>query len=445
MVSEHFKIDINAYITNIQCNVNYSNGIATAEITFNNLGYGIITAIKFNSRGFNSFNDIVSIEGSEKFYLIFQNLSIEPNKSGKLTTVLSNPNIKKLELIEDQICLSDGSVLNYEGENIIEYDIDKFERYKEGELLTALREYEPSTICMPKKLDVGWVCLCGYFNKGQVINCLKCNKKKDETFFICSEEGKIKALDEYRNNKEKERVRKIEENKRNHRKSRQRKIKWISASLLGLFAAIAIFVFAKHIFITNTRTIYNSENEMKDSLHGFWTFYTELGDDLFYFYINDNSLIHLFKSDDTIYQYDIVWHPSKGSFTAGGDDYIVTKDGFIIDDKYTYIKDGSPTSLCVSNEDDESEIDFFNIELSSIAGNTICTGTVVNKSDHTYSFIKIIGNFKNSAGRAVKVAWTYAVGNEGLDPGESVKFTLSVNKDPDIASCEVEVVNKRLN
>ena len=63
MRKERVFIDENAHIQNLCCEVNLDGGIPKATISFDNLGYGVITAIKFCAQGFNAFNDIVLIEG----------------------------------------------------------------------------------------------------------------------------------------------------------------------------------------------------------------------------------------------------------------------------------------------------------------------------------------------------------------------------------------------
>ncbi len=75
MRKERVFIDENAHIQNLCCEVNLDGGISKATISFDNLGYGVITAIKFCAQGFNAFNDIVLIEGKGSFFLIVQDIA----------------------------------------------------------------------------------------------------------------------------------------------------------------------------------------------------------------------------------------------------------------------------------------------------------------------------------------------------------------------------------
>lgn len=72
---------------------------------------------------------------------------------------------------------------------------------------------------------------------------------------------------------------------------------------------------------------------------------------------------------------------------------------------------------------------------------TYAEGTVTNNSDSTVSFVEVKGAFKNSAGTVIDTDWTYAVGSEGLAPGESCKWKLSVEKDYSIEDCDVSILD----
>lgn len=87
------------------------------------------------------------------------------------------------------------------------------------------------------------------------------------------------------------------------------------------------------------------------------------------------------------------------------------------------------------------ELKISNVKLSSNSSYTIAEGTITNSSDQTVSFVEIKGAFKTSSGSVVDTDWTYAVGSEGLAPGESCKWRLSVSKDWSIKDCTVTVID----
>ena len=79
------------------------------------------------------------------------------------------------------------------------------------------------------------------------------------------------------------------------------------------------------------------------------------------------------------------------------------------------------------------------VENNSIS--TVCTGTVTNNGSRFYKFVEVRGAFKDSRGNVLDVESTYAAGSEGLEPGESSKFWMSVSKDTDIRSCDVSILD----
>ncbi len=74
------------------------------------------------------------------------------------------------------------------------------------------------------------------------------------------------------------------------------------------------------------------------------------------------------------------------------------------------------------------------VYLESNSSYTVCTGTVTNKSDKYHRFIQVKGEFMDEADNTIDTAWTYACGDEGLAPGESSKFTMSVARDSRITN-----------
>ena len=72
-------IDINAHITNVKYEIVSENNNAIAIISFENLGFGVINAIKFNAKGYNSFGDIVSISDKDSFLIIIQDIMVKKN------------------------------------------------------------------------------------------------------------------------------------------------------------------------------------------------------------------------------------------------------------------------------------------------------------------------------------------------------------------------------
>lgn len=89
----------------------------------------------------------------------------------------------------------------------------------------------------------------------------------------------------------------------------------------------------------------------------------------------------------------------------------------------------------------EDVIDFSNISIHSSTSYTICTATVTNNGNRTYTFVEVKGKFKDSSGTILDTDRTYAVGSEGLAPGESVSIRLFVKKDSDISQCDLDILD----
>jgi len=88
-----------------------------------------------------------------------------------------------------------------------------------------------------------------------------------------------------------------------------------------------------------------------------------------------------------------------------------------------------------------SQLKISNVRVYSSSNYTYAEGTITNTSDTTVSFVEIKGAFENSYGTVVDTDWTYAVGSEGLAPGESCKWKLSVDKDYSIVDCSISILD----
>ena len=141
MKSSKIVYDLNAHIQNLTCEITYVGGNPLANISFDNLGFETITAIKFDAKGYNSFGDPAIINGKETFTFIIQDLNIVKNtKANGIKVNLPRQDISRLELKEKQVCYADGSVLTYNGENLREFTLSEYEDSEdEKEILNALK------------------------------------------------------------------------------------------------------------------------------------------------------------------------------------------------------------------------------------------------------------------------------------------------------------------
>lgn len=92
-------------------------------------------------------------------------------------------------------------------------------------------------------------------------------------------------------------------------------------------------------------------------------------------------------------------------------------------------------------ESGTSVLKISNIRIGHNSSYTECTGTIKNTGSKTYSFVKIKGSFKTSSGTVVDTDWTYAVGTEGLAPGESTTFKMSIPKNMSVTTCSISILD----
>ena len=109
---------------------------------------------------------------------------------------------------------------------------------------------------------------------------------------------------------------------------------------------------------------------------------------------------------------------------------------------YCYTHSPSYSShIAYTPESAEDVLEFSDINISHNSSYTVCTGTLTNNGRRRYSFVEVKGKFQNSSGKVLDTDWTYAVGSEGLAPGESTTFRISVDKNYDIRKCTMEIID----
>lgn len=435
------EIDMNAHIENLKYEIIMENGNAVANISFTNLGYGDITAIKFNACGYNSFGDVVPVREKDKFFLVIQDIIIRKNQSvTNLKAKLPNPDMKKLDLEESQICYGDGSVISYEGNNRCIFELEEFD---DQEQLSALHKlYDQNAKYRIREYEQGWICSCGRFNEHEKEECSLCGKNKIYTAQICSEDGLQKLVEDYKISEEKDREAREAEKKRKEKEAKKRN------AIIGIAVIICIILIVpiQHGLKMGQRTTFDSEEEMKQAIQGTYTYYSESGSATRQLIISGDTCTKIWKDIDTIEMEITEWNPKEGTFHVL-DDIIVTKDGDLIMGDELYEKGGymsmksSSSSSSSSYESGYSVLDITDLSWNNNSTYNVLTGKVKNTGNKTYYFVTVKGSFKDSSGNVLDTDSTYAVGSEGLAPGESSSFRLSVDRDYSISDCSVQVLN----
>lgn len=440
-------VDLNAHIENITCDIVNQNDNAYAIISFDNLGYGNITAIKFYARGFNSFGDIVLVNGQDNFFLIVQDIEIEKNKHVmNLKAKLPNSDIKKLELQECQICYADGEVITYAGEDNYIFEMEEFDNMEETAAIKKI--YGNMARYKIKEFEQGWICTCGRHNLGEASKCSLCGNSKEQLFYMCSTDGMNMIVERYHNIMEQEKKNK-EEEKRKQEQNRRKRHLVIFTGIIGLIIVIALI---SNVVKMSKRQTYSSEKEMQEAMQGNWSHRNEYDYGIMWqLQIEGDKCTIVYDSSEDTFEFDITWNPSKGTFDIGTTTYIVESGGQTIkENNYLYEKGGMTLTPGESDKFHEynenssyesiySALKFSEIYVTNNSSYTVCTGKVTNYGNNTYSFVTIKGAFEDSSGTVVDTASTYAIGSEGLSPGESKSFRMSVKKDLSIEDCSITI------
>jgi len=88
------------------------------------------------------------------------------------------------------------------------------------------------------------------------------------------------------------------------------------------------------------------------------------------------------------------------------------------------------------------KIEFNDISLrDSNSSYTVATGSAYNAGSRTVKYVMIKVSFKDKNGKVIDTDSTYAVGSEGLAPGESTKWRASVEKDWSITNVSVSITD----
>lgn len=456
MRKRELKIDVNAHIMNLNCNVQVADGVATAIIGFENRAFGTITAVKFSAIGYNAFGDVVPVNGKESFILIVQDVTVgKMERAQDLKARLPNADIRRLELTERQVCYADGKVLAYEGKKDTTFEIEELnlDDVTESEQRRALEDQiGTGFVNKPQEVEGGWLCGCGYVNIPGGNVCLACETPKETVFHVFTTEGMDEIIARSR--------RAAETRREEARKAEAEQIKATRKRNIVIAICVAVgILFAWMIgrsMVLAERTTYSSADEMRKALQGIFVEYSEI-DGLAdkYIVIEDDALtltyiFNYIEADNHSYDYIISkWDYKNGVIsTDGGRRYTVTKDGNLKEDSELYKKSSyipskvsSTPSYKSSYENGYSVLKFTDLSVTSNSSYTICTGKVKNTGNKTYKFIEVKGAFKDGTGTVLDTDWTYAVGSEGLAPGESSEFRLSVTKDYSIETCSVSILD----
>ena len=438
---ENRTIDVNAHISNVTTEVTVQNALPTAVISFDNLRKKSITAVEFDAIGYNSFEDPVVVNGNTHFSIIIQDVSVKKNTRMKKAGIpLPDNSIRRISVAEKRVYYDDGTSENYTKGRYVSVNVENYEEGTDEEkrTLSAIQNtYGKSIRFHPVEFYDGWICGCGRYNPTGSEACSLCGNKKEEILRLQDDEH-IKSLEA---KFDEDTAAKTEADKKTRKKR-------IILAAVGVVLA----VFIAYCSVVGQRKTYPSEEDMKYRLHNTtYTMYDNDGEPSYQIYIGNDTVIkrwcNLGKDYDM--QQDIdSWNPKKGVIEAGIWKVVVKNDGNIKVDGDVYEKGGSFASTAggrsnssYTTESASSALTITSETLTSNSLYTIYKGTLKNTGSRTYTFVQLKGAFKNRSGDVIDTDWTYAVGSEGLAPGESTTFEISVDKNYDIESCSISLLD----
>lgn len=455
MKKEKIIIDRSAHIQNLCCEVDVAAGVCKAFISFDNLGYGVITAIKFYAQGYNSFGDAILVEEKDSFFLIVQDISIDKNsRAERLAVRLPNSDIRRLELKEGQICFADGTVAAYAGADEKEFELEELADPEEADLLEAVCDViSDKAKYIPQEDESGWVCSCGRYNPKEYSVCTCCGVEKSEIFQIADPENYEAILEKQKELEEENRKIEQEKEARKRKANRKKGIIVVVAAIVGFL----LIQYMAHAITLSKRTTYSSEEEMRTALQGTYTYYYTYGNNRTpgkSITINGDTATYSWLSLDETMESEIrEWNYKEGTIRTF-EELVITSEGNLKDGEDVYERShyshrstssssssSSGSGFFYSYESASSALDITVDRVQSNSSYTICTGSIKNDGNKTYRYVKLKGAFKDSHGNVVDTDWTYGVGAEGLASGESTTFRLTVPRNYDIVSCSVSIMD----
>ena len=74
----------------------------------------------------------------------------------------------------------------------------------------------------------------------------------------------------------------------------------------------------------------------------------------------------------------------------------------------------------------------------------VAEGRITNNGEYGYESVKVTVDFLDEDGKTVESEWTYAVGGEGLEPGESKSWSVHTEYNTDIVEARAKVKDCRV-
>lgn len=245
---EKRTVDLNAYISDLECVIKTADNKKQLEFSFKNKNYGIIIAIRLLCVAYDSFGDKIQFNGNEFLDIKKADLQVEPLNDASFSVDVDKCDVKKVEVSATQLVYANGEKLIPKEPRVVEYEVEVLssscspEDHFEKDALSIMKEKNNKAICFPKIHPEGWICTCGILNSESENNCAGCGNNKQRVFMQFSKDI-IKVEIVEREKKEREETERRKEQQKIEKEKERRKQKVIIISAISAIAlAIVIGV-----------------------------------------------------------------------------------------------------------------------------------------------------------------------------------------------------------
>lgn len=349
------------------------------------------------------------------------------------------------------------------------------------EQTTAAQELEDKELIKQYSLEYGadsayiylekkdlWFCACGKKNKNSEDSCWGCGKSRESLKKY--DRSTLQQDCEERLKKEAEDAEKLRVEKEK-RKKKILKIASIATPSIIVCAAL-LFVLINYIIPASNYnkgvSFYEAKNyesaiaafeaagEYKDAQEQILACYYEEGQS-FYEDGDYEAAIEAFEAAGVAYYYaEGLLYQKEGNYTSAIEAFEKAGEYQDAAEQAKLCFNEWAGTLKKSDNSDEVpniyKVNAFNVDVTLKLADVeltldydskyaICTGQVKNTGEKTYYFIRVECAFEDKDGNVLDTDWTYAVGTEGLKPGEAIEFKLSVTKDYNIKSGTVSILD----
>ena len=240
-------IDLNSPVEILKWNiVSINNNEYYFNISFRNLNQGIISAVKLEIQGFNSFNEIVKVDGEDAFECYIQDLDVQLGCEFEniVPILLPKNDIRNLDITIKEISFNSGKFIYKNRPNKIDLEV---EYITEDDELNTLKTYAHKAMCYAEEKNNLWICVCGRPNYESSKKCVRCGLEKDYVFSSLSKERILNETDKRKKiEAEEEKDRLLKQQQLEEKTRKTRKIKIIFASIISI-VFICIVVEASNI------------------------------------------------------------------------------------------------------------------------------------------------------------------------------------------------------